>query len=138
MPVEVYIPPDEWVYVSPLLEIAQYMKKNLKKKEEDPRKASKHEVTKLLRPLEDLALERHGKIATISRIMEILERDFGFEEEEERENIASQVKTLVDEVVERKRREPESVFPFLKNLRYTLIGVFRGYVSPLLEEEYER
>lgn len=137
MPVTVYVSPKEWSYVSALVTLARFEYKKIKEKGVDAKSVSRHEVAKVLRPLEDFVLGKLDRVAVIARIVDILERDYGFSDEKEREEIVESVTRLVNKVASVRRREPERVFDFLNALRYALIGVFRGYVSPKLHEKKE-
>ena len=134
MPVTVYVSPSEWRYVSALYTIAEFEREKMTAKGVKPQEASRHMVTKVLRPLEDYAAGRMGKAATISRMMDILERDFGFSSEEEADRVAEAVARIVDEVGRVKGRQPEHIFDFIESLRYALLGFFRGYLVPGLKE----
>jgi hypothetical protein len=135
LPVEVYVHPGEWLYIQPLIVLANHLRRRGVKP--NPRETSRHEVTKYLQPLEDFVQDRMGRTATISRIMDIVERSVGFGSEEEREEVSRAVVRLVDEVAKYRSRAPESIFDFLRALRYALLGIFYGYISPKLYERCE-
>jgi len=137
MPVTVYVSPREWLYVSALITLANFERKKIVEKGKNVKEVSRYEVTKVLRPLEDFVLDKLDRLAVIARMMDILERDYGFSSEEEREEITKSVVRLVEKVAAVKKHEPERVFDFLNALRYALLGVFRGYVSPKLHEKKE-
>lgn len=132
--IKVPVPPREWPYISSLKELADFLRRGYDRQERNPYSISKYEITKALRPLEDFAVRRYDKVATIARIMEILERDVGFESDDEREKISGAVVRLVEQVSIRRSREPDTIHDFIKNLRYALIGIFRGDLDPYLHE----
>lgn len=135
MPVEVYVRPSEWLYIQPLIVLADHLKR--RGVVPNPRETSRYEVTKYLKPLEDLALGRMGVAATISRIMDIVARNVGFSNDKESEEVSKAVVRLVNEVAKYKSTSPETVFDFLQALRYALLGIFYGYISPKLYEKEE-
>lgn len=134
MSVTVYVPPSEWPYISALKTIAEFEAKKIKERNEDPREASRHAATRVLRPLEDYVMGRLDTAATVAKMVDILERDYGFSDEEEAKKLTEAITTLVREVGRVKRVKPEHVFDFLDSLRYALLGFFRGYIVPVLKE----
>ena len=127
VPVQVEVPPSEWNYVYPLKEIARYMKSRKSN-------ATRHDVTRWLSIVEDYAAQNLGRAAAVARILEDFERRFGFSNEEERDHVAEMVKRVVARVYAVKRKEPEKLSQFIKTLRNVILGVFFGYIDPVLPQ----
>lgn len=124
MPAQVEVPPSEWVYVYPLKEIARYMKTHNKE-------ASRHDVTRWLSIIEDYVTRDLGKAAAVARILQDFERRFGFDNVEERDQVAEMVKRVVEKVYSVKWKEPEKVSQFIKTLRNVVLGIFFDYIDPV-------
>ena len=127
MPVQVEVPPSEWSYVYPLKEIASYMKRRKKD-------ASRHDVTHWLSIIEDHVTQGLGKAAAVARVLQDFERRFGFTDDKERDHVAEMVKHVVERVSIVKWKEPEKTSQFIKTLRNVILGIFFGYIDPVLAQ----
>ena len=128
--IEVPVSGREWRYLAPLSVIAEFMREKWGEAGRSER-VSRYRITKVLRPLEDYAMGRLDKAATISMMMDILERDYGIDSEEEKTRLVDAVRTLVEEVDRVRRFDKDRVFDFINGLRYALIGIFKGYYKPV-------
>lgn len=128
MPVQVEVSPSEWAHVYPLREIAEYMKNR-------SREASRHDVTHWLSIIEDYVMRNLGKSATVVRVLQDFERRFGFSDEGERDRIAKMVVRVVEMVYSVEQEEPEKLFQFVKTLRNVVLGIFFGYIDPILPSQ---
>ncbi len=125
MPARVEVPSSEWEYVYPLKKIVEYMKNHSKD-------ASRHDVTRWLSIIEDYVSRDLGRSAAVARVMQDFERRFGFKNNEERDHVAEMVKHVVERVYALKQGEPEKVSQFIKTLRHVVLGIFFGYIDPVL------
>jgi len=125
LPARVEVPSSEWEYVYPLKKIVEYMKSHC----ED---ASRHDVTRWLSIIEDYVSRDLGRSAAVARVMQDFERRFGFKDNEEADRVAEMVKHVVERVYALKRGEPEKVSQFIKTLRHVVLGIFFGYIDPVL------
>jgi hypothetical protein len=134
MGITVYVSPKEWRYITALKTIAEFEAGKVKRSGQSPRQVSRYAATRVLKPLEDFVMGRLDKASTVAKMVDILERDYGFDDEEEQRKVTEAIVRLVDEMERIKRWSPEHVFDFLDSLRYALLGFFRGYIVPQLKE----
>jgi len=131
----VYVTPFEYGIVKPVWDIADYMKKRLGGRVE---RVSDHQIARIFPVLEDLARGEELKTTAIAKVMALLERHFGFENEEEKRKVEEAVATLVDKIVMLRSRDPIRVFKLVRSLRLLLIGFVRGRITlpiSVLEKE---
>jgi len=131
----IYVTPREYSIVKPIEDIAKYMKKRLGERIED---ISDHHIARIFPVLEDLARGEELKTTAVAKIMTLLERHFGFDSENEKNEIGKAVATLVDKVVMQRTVDPVGIFKLLRSLRLLLIGFVRGRIVlpvTILEKE---
>ena len=124
----IYVSPSEWGIIEPVKTIAEYIRNSLKRRGIRVSEVSDHHITRIFRHLERF-LQGHPKTLTISDILDTFSKQFGFANEEEKNNVQTAVARLVDRLSMLKRRDPVRVYKLIRSLRTLLIGFVRGYLS---------
>jgi len=124
----IYVSPSEWGIVEPIKTISDYIKSSLKRRGMNLNEVSDHQITRIFPHLERF-LQGHPKTLTISDILDTFSKQFGFANEEEKNNVQTAVARLVDRLSMLKRRDPVRVYKLIRSLRTLLIGFVRGYLS---------
>jgi len=121
----IYVSPYEWGIVRPLITISEYVREKLRRR---GREASRYEITRIFRPLEEY-LRGELETSVIASIMDDFARHYGFTNNEEREGVENAVIEIIEWLDKAKRKDPIRVYKLLRNLRVLLIGLVRGYIT---------
>jgi hypothetical protein len=122
---KLYVPPNEYRLIKPLIDLAEIVRKKIEGREE--RDISKYRITKVLEPLFDLASGGEASLA-VGEMMKILVSDFGLSEEE-KTKVSAVVSSLVEQImIIRGRKSPTYTHNLIKRMRDLFEMYVRGYV----------
>jgi len=121
-----YVPPNEYRLIKPLIDLAEIVREKIKK--EEGKEVSKYRITKVLEPLFDLVSGGEASLV-VGEMMKILVADFGLSEEE-RMKTSAVVSSLVEQImIIRRRRSPTYTHNLIKRMRDLFEMYVRGYVA---------
>ena len=122
---KLYVPPNEYRLIKPLIDLAEIVREKIKKEEE--KEVSKYRITKVLEPLFDLVSGSEASLA-VGEMIKILVTDFGLSEEE-KAKASAVVSSLVEQImIIRRRRSPTYTHNLIKRMRDLFEMYVRGYV----------
>jgi len=123
---KLYVPPNEYRLIKPLIDLAEIVREKIKK--EEGKEVSKYRITKVLEPLFDLVSGGEASLV-VGEMMKILVADFGLSEEE-RMKTSAVVSSLVEQImIIRRRRSPTYTHNLIKRMRDLFEMYVRGYVA---------
>ena len=127
---KLYVSPNEYRLIKPLIDLAEIVRKKIEGREE--RDISKYRITKVLEPLFDLVSGGEASLA-VGEMIKILVADFGLSEEE-KTKASAVVSSLVEQImIIRRRRSPTYTHNLIKRMRDLFEMYVRGYVSVSFE-----
>ena len=109
-----YVPPNEYRLIKPLIDLAEIVREKIKKEEE--KEVSKYRITKVLEPLFDLVSGSETSLA-VGEMIKILVTDFGLSEEE-KTKASAVVSSLVEQImIIRRTKSPTYTYNLIRRMR---------------------
>jgi len=127
---KLYVPPNEYRLIKPLIDLAEIIREKIKKREE--KEVSRYRITKVLEPLFDLVSGGEASLV-VGEMIKILVADLGLSEEE-KTKASAVISSLVEQIISiRRRRSPTYTYNLIKRMRDLFEMYVRGYVAVSFE-----
>ncbi len=127
---KLYVPPNEYRLIKPLIDLAEIIREKIKKREE--KEVSRYRITKVLEPLFDLVSGGEASLV-VGEMIKILVADLGLSEEE-KTKASAVISSLVEQIISiRRRRSPIYTYNLIKRMRDLFEMYVRGYVAVSFE-----